>query len=355
MSRDILLDSYGRFHEIPFHLARRGHQVSLVCHSYRKVKGPHTRMDGNLSIQSFDLGSNPIAGFVAHYRRLDRLLSTERPDVIIAASDCYQIILAARLARKHGITLLADLYDNFEAYGASRVPGILPAFYRALTGAQKITVISSPLQLYLQQRLKSPPPIHLLGNAVADKFLVNINKSDARRKFGIAPDAICIGTAGDLNARRGIDVLIDAFRKLAATDKRLQLILAGPCDKKQRIPDCPNIHYLGHLAHSGIPELFSALDVGVVCISDDIFGRFCFPQKFYEMVACQLPVVASRVGEMKRLMAGQPECLYHPDNSEDLQRALSYQLDNRLRLSADVPTWEMQAIRLEMIINDPVN
>jgi len=351
MSHDLLRDSYGRFYEIPYYMAKSGHQVKLICLGYRKVSGPDTRETRDLSICSFQLGINPLLGFIEHYYRLDKITAGFLPDVIIAASDCYHIMLGQRLARRHGITFVADLYDNFEAYPASRLPGILPAFYRSLSAARAITVISSPLQQYLHNRMQSHPPLHIVGNAVSDMFLETRDKDRARQQFGFKKDAIYLGTAGSLQQGRGIEVLIQAFQQLASTDKRLHLVLAGPRDKKSGIPDNPNIHYLGQLEHARIPELFTALDVGVVCVRDDTFGRYCFPQKLYEMVACGLPIVAARVGVMVKLLESQGQCLYRPDNCEDLQMALRYQIQHRKLLSSTVPTWEMQARKFEEIID----
>ena len=145
MSHDLLCDSYGRFYEIPYYLAKSGHQVKLICLAYRKASGPDTRNSGNLSICSYQLGINPLSGFIKHSCRLEEIAAGFLPDVIIAASDCYQILLGQRLASRQGVPFVADLYDNFEAYPASRLPGILPAFYRSLSAARAITVISSPI------------------------------------------------------------------------------------------------------------------------------------------------------------------------------------------------------------------
>ena len=83
---------------------------------------------------------------------------------------------------------------------------------------------------------------------------------------------------------------------------------------------------LGELPHALAAELFAALDVGVIYLRDTPFGRFCFPQKAYEMAACGIPFVAANVGAMPALLADAPECLYRADDAESLAEALRGQL-----------------------------
>jgi glycosyltransferase involved in cell wall biosynthesis len=350
MSRDLLADSYGRFYEIPAGLARRGHHVDLVCLSYRKLAGVDARMDDNLSVRSYNLGVNPAYGFTRYYRQLHRLISEFVPDVIIAASDCYQVITGASLASRHSIPFIADLYDNFEAYKASHLPGVLPWFYRSLASAQAITVVSDQLRQYLHQKLVAQPSLHVIENAVADMFLSGQDRQLAREHFGFDPEAIYIGTAGDLADNKGINALLQAYMQLAAVDKRLHLVLAGNPGKWVARQRYPNLHLPGQLDHNEIPGLFDALDTGVICIRDNVFGRYCFPQKFHEMVARKLPLVAAAVGEMSTLLANNPQQLYRPDDVEDLKRAICYQLQHRHSLPDEVPTWEVQAERFERVI-----
>lgn len=164
-----------------------------------------------------------------------------------------------------------------------------------------------------------------------------------------------IGTAGDLNRKKGVDLLINAFMEIAEGNSKLNLVLAGPKEKRLNIPAKENIRYLGQLDHEKVPLLFSALDAGVICVKDDNFGRYCFPQKYYEMVACDLPLVASNVGEMSRLLAETTSLLFKPDNLKDMERAIEYQLQHKLTLSVEVPTWEKQAIKFDRIIKEVGN
>ncbi len=352
MQKDLINDCYGRFFEIPDYLAKSGHQADLICHSYRSSEDVSVADNKNYSIFSRNLGLNPLYGFWKHYHYLDKALKGSRPEIIIAGSDCYQIIIGAALGSKHDIPFIADLYDNFSYYRASRIPGILPLFYRALKQADAVTVVSNGLKRLLEGKGISAGRLHLLENAVAEKFLIRHDKQSSRNRFGFEDGRIYIGTAGELSREKGVEVLIKAFVEIVMENPALSLVLAGEKEKNLVIPEQDNILWLGSLRHDEIPVLFAALDLGVICIKDNEFGRYCFPQKFYEMAACGLPLIASAVGEMPLLLKDTPALLFRPDDSEDLKRAMQEQIANKNILTMDIPTWERQAGKIDGLIRN---
>lgn len=352
MSKDLIKDRYGRFYELPLYLSMHGHEVHLVCHSYRKDKPLSLKVNDRFSVSSWSLGLNPLSGLARHYHKLEQIILKDKPDLIIAASDCFQIILASRLARKYSIPLVADLYDNFLSYPASRLPGVASLFARALRQADLVTVVSSELAKLIASDKKIHHPVKVIVNGVTSCFAKHPDRMEARKKYGFESNQYVIGTAGSLHTDKGIAILIETFIELAAERPELRLVLAGPGKHGLSLPDSPVVSYLGNLPHQEIPLLFSALDLGVICIQNTAFGKYCFPQKFYEMVACKLPMVASAVGEMVFLMKGYPELLFKPDSREQLKHAIRYQIQHAITLPVSVPTWEDQAARLDQLIKE---
>ena len=56
----------------------------------------------------------------------------------------------------------------------------------------------------------------------------------------------------------------------------------------------------------------NSLNLAVICYSDSAQGRYSFPQKAYEILACRVPLVAASVGTMQDLLKDQPKCLFEP-------------------------------------------
>jgi len=144
MGKDLIDDAYGRFMEIPLGLATRGHAVEGLCLSYRSRAGGQFsfELDGAPVIwTSVNLSGFPPAGLVAYARTARRILAERRPDVLWACSDAFQVIIGAWLGGQSGVPCVADLYDNFESYRATRIPGILPLLRRALRRVAAVSCI----------------------------------------------------------------------------------------------------------------------------------------------------------------------------------------------------------------------
>jgi glycosyltransferase involved in cell wall biosynthesis len=176
-----------------------------------------------------------------------------------------------------------------------------------------------------------------------------------RTALGLPADVRLIGTAGGLHSDKGITVLYEAWRELEANRPDLHLVLAGPTDGKILLPTGPRVHYLGALPHSRVPELFCALDAGVMCIPDTPFGRYCFPQKAYEMLACNLPVVTTELGAMGALFAGMPQCLYRVGDSRHLAAQILAQLADPLVPAVEITDWQGLIAGLEQRLRTLTN
>lgn len=355
MSRDLLSDRYGRFRELPLGLSRRGADVRGVCLSYRR-RGHEVVRDeaegAHVLWESVDL-----AGLADPSRRgyrgvLDQLRASFRPDLVWACSDAPHAVLGVWAARKFGCPLVVDLYDAFESYPLAKVPGVNAALRRAVRAANAVSCVSEPLARRVREDYRFAGPVSVIGNAVPEGRFVPADAAAARRSFGLPAGRRLLGTAGALSLARGTDVLLRAFDRLAAERDDVDLVLAGPLDPRLELPPAsPRIHYLGLLPPDAVPRLLPALDVAVICNRDSEFGRYCFPQKLYEALACAVPVSVAAVGAMRDLLAGEPGCLYEPDDVDSLVAALRRQLDSPWVPMLPIPTWDSEAEGLAALMS----
>jgi hypothetical protein len=88
------------------------------------------------------------------------------------------------------------------------------------------------------------------------------------------------------------------------------------------------------------------LDVAVSCYKDSATGRYSFPQKAYEILACRRPIVSAAVGTMKDLLSNHPDCLFEPDSPEGLAKAVRSQLEKPRIVVTRVPSWADSAKQL---------
>jgi glycosyltransferase involved in cell wall biosynthesis len=342
MSKDVIADRYARLYEIPFQLARLGHTVRGFCLSYQghdEGVWEHGAAPGSLTWESRSLGRGYVPGLLAYPGRLLRRVREFGPDIIIGASDIPQVVLSTWLSRRLRLPYAVDLYDNFESFGQARIPGMVIALRRAVRNANLVTTTSEPLKDLVVSDYRAHGKVMAMPSTVDKRVFCPGDRLTARHALRLPENVRLIGTAGGLQRSKGVDTLYAAWPSIAAQRPDVHLVLAGPLDKHLPPPAGDRVHYLGQLPHARTAELFNALDVGIIYLRDTAFGRYCFPQKAYEMLACGLPIVAACIGVMQQLLADLPAALYQADDSSDMTRAVLAQLDHPAQTKVPIQDW----------------
>lgn len=351
MGKDLLDDRFGRFRELPLELARLGHEIMGVATSYRQ-RSEGTAIDsdpsrnGQVIWQSFNLTD----GFTPHLQQLFHraigIATDFNPDLIWACSDAYHAIFGAWLAKRVRTKCVIDLYDNFEAFTATKIPSISSLFRRSTRQVQGVTCFSQLMADHVVQNYKRQKPTAVIESAVQKALFRSQDQGECRRRLKLPDEAHIIGTAGALDSSRGIDTLFKAFNLLSCQDNDVHLAIAGPRERGIRIPTGPNVHDLGVLPHEEVPCFMNALDLAVICYRQSAQGEFSFPQKAYEIMACRVPLIAAAVGCMNELLSDYPGCLYEPENPQNLAETAFLQLKNRITVPIEVPSWADSAKQL---------
>jgi glycosyltransferase involved in cell wall biosynthesis len=217
----------------------------------------------------------------------------------------------------------------------------------AVRGAGLVLTTSEPLRELIVDGYRARGEVLAMPSTVDKAVFHPRDRAACREALGLPRDAVLVGTAGGLYRDKGIEALYAAWRQLRDDMPRLHLVLAGPHEARLPPPRDDRVHYLGPLPHARVAELFCALDVGAICILDTAFGRYCFPQKAYEMLACGLPVVAADVGAMGALFADAPQSLYAVGDAGDLAAKLRLQAMQPLRPEIAIEDWRQIVGRLE--------
>jgi glycosyltransferase involved in cell wall biosynthesis len=142
------------------------------------------------------------------------------------------------------------------------------------------------------------------------------NRNGIRQSLGLPSDALVVTYAGRLHPAKGVDTLLAAFAVIAG-QRRSHLVLAGraavvtgvdgrPCDYRgelrsiaARLGIDAHITWIAH--QRDIAALFTASDVTVLpSVWSEPFGRVVI-----ESMACETPVVASRVGGIAEILTGE--------------------------------------------------
>jgi teichuronic acid biosynthesis glycosyltransferase TuaC len=352
MNKDLIDDRFGRFREIPLALAQKGHIVNGLCLSYTKRDEGQLK-DGPVFWQSINATRIKVPGLLKFFFEAFKL--AKRTDVIWACSDSFYGAIGCVLSRICKRPVVFDIYDNFGSFFVAKLPIAKQLYHWAIRRSDAITCLSKPFAEYLMNRWNRKNHVHPIEFAVAPELFRAMDKSMCRKIFDFPQDALLVGTAGMLSKQREVHLLIDTFSMLKENYADLHLVLAGPLGQNIRIPDDARIHYVGILPFEKVPFFINTLDVAVVCYADDEFGKYCFPQKTREMMACDVPVIAAKVGGLMELFKDHPEWLYDPGNSESLANVLRNRFLDRKTNYAPSPSWPELAGKLENVILDLTN
>ena len=352
--KDVMLDQYGRLYELPYQLARLGHEVHAFCLDYRghgeNGVWEHPTESGTLIWTSHACAGIRALGLAGYPRRLLRQLAVCQPDLLLGASDIPHVVLATWLARRMKLPCVVDLYDNFESFGQARIPGFRRLLARAARQASLVIAVGHALKTKVLKDYGATCPVWVMPNGVNTAAFCPGDPLHARQALSLPAKAKLIGTAGALSRTKGLGTVYQAWRKIEAAQPDVHLVLAGPVESGFPPPAGPRVHYLGELSQAPLVDLYRALDVGIIPIEDSPFGRYCFPQKAYEMLACRLPVVVTDIGEMSTLFAEMPQARYNPSDTDGLVAAVARQLDAPAVLDAPVLDWQALVAQLAPLL-----
>tara|TARA_R110002020_G_scaffold112746_45_gene259502 strand:+ start:5786 stop:6919 length:1134 start_codon:yes stop_codon:yes gene_type:complete len=346
--KDLLDDRYGRLFEFPRILSQRGHHVAGLSVSYRpRRQGEYSWGEfPRLSWRSLNLASIRLLWLPASIIRFAREF---RPDLVIASSDAWHLGIAQWVAARIGVPLVVDLYDNYESFGLSKLPGARALIRNACRRAVGVATVSRRLANLVVINYGCQNEVRVVGNGVDTRIFHVRDKEQCRNKLSLPATGLLIGTAGALTAGRGVGDLQEAFLRLAQERSDVWLVLAGKRDGSLMPLRHPRLIELGELPHDKVGLLLSSLDVGVVCNRDTPFGHYCFPLKLHEMMAAGIPVVAARVGDVSEVLADTPQSLYQPGDIADLaDKLMRLATEPERSASSLYRSWEAMTDELEV-------
>lgn len=346
--KDVIDDRFGRLWHFPHGLSIAGAVVECFSLSYRRRGNATLDIDAGLRWHSFDTGILLLPAIRSICRALLDNVRQERPCAIIASSDVIHLTLGAWLSKRENIPLVVDLYDNYESFGLTRFPMMRRSYQAAVQAADYVVCVTRELSLKVDLFADPSTQLVVIGNATELTDFRPLDSVICRQSLGLPSDGFLFGTAGALDASRGIKLLYDAFECLH--DSNIHLVLAGVETKESPIPDTDGVHFLGNLSYESMPAFYNALDLVIIQLTDNDFCRYCFPQKAYEILACKRPMLAASVGVMRELLSGYPDCLYEAGNVQMLVDRVGKQRHRPVCPDLPVPDWSDKVEQLFQLL-----
>jgi glycosyltransferase involved in cell wall biosynthesis len=295
-------------------MAGRGAEIQLFATSCTGEPSPglsNVRLHPLPPAPKGDLASREQKCLLAN-EPLRATLEREGPFSLVYERHSLWSFAAMEYARASGtpglLEVNAPLIDEqAEHRGLVDRAGAERATERALTAATALVAVSDEVAEYLAKFPAARGKVHVVPNGVnPERFPVDLKPS-----LPAAPGTFTVGFAGSMKPWHGLGTLLEAFARLHGANPHSRLLLVG--DGAGREPLAAEaslrgldaaVHFTGAVAPGDVPGLLASMHVGVAPYPNG--SNFYFsPLKVYEYMAAARPVVASRVGQLEKLI--EPE------------------------------------------------
>lgn len=333
--RDLIERPYGRFYHLPAALAARGHEVRVLLCSHHGLPALE-REHASATWSSNDIRTLGWRGYLRYARQEAAAFG---PDWVVGLSDAWYGWLACILSRQTGARLAVDAYDNYEAY----MPWNFPLHWQwrhAVRVADCVTA-AGPQLASLLDRQRHGRTASVVVPMAADPAFVRSDRYASRAELGLPVGAPLIGYSGSWARNRGTHTLLEAFRLVRATNPDARLVLTGRPPPSALAEQ--GVVPLGYLPDSQLPLALSALDVACVITADTSFGRYSYPAKLCEAMACGIPVVATATNPVRWMLQDDARFIAPIGNTRSLADRIVANLAVGTVTYPCLPNWDSNA------------
>jgi glycosyltransferase involved in cell wall biosynthesis len=280
-------------------LAARGHELHIAAERV------DLRVPAPANVRIHALGRTPglgRAGFMWRMSRLYRHLASAEPFDVVHQLNPVHAGLTLALADQPVPVVLGPYVPDWPGFrkpgGALLRPLVLRAndVIRAAQQRRATTVLLSTPAAATKLATRRPERLHVheLSAGIDDRAW----RPSADRPPGRAQDVLFLA---NLERRKGILVLLDAFAEVAAKlpDARLMVAGDGPlsAEVRRRVASLRRVELLGRLEHADAREVMQACSVCCLPSLGEPFGMTAL-----EAMACAKPVVATAAGGLGHLV-----------------------------------------------------
>ncbi len=346
-------------------LLARGHQVTMVCGSYR---GGVTGLDGpfvngcrrgsvdGIEVIEFDLAYSNSDGFlkrtltfVRFALRSTRLVFSLRYDLLFATTTPLTSgipgVLARWLCRKPFVFEVRDLWPELpKAMGVIRNPLVLWAMsaleWASYRSAHRLVALSPGIAQGIVRRGVAPERVTIVPNG-CDMTLF-AEAETPWRPDGVRPDDLLAVFAGTHGIANGLDAVVAAAAELkrrGRADIKLMLIGQGKCkpelERQAQRLQLDNLLFHEPVNKARLAGLMARTDVGLQVLANvPAFYYGTSPNKFFDYIAAGIAVLTNYPGWIAEMIE-EHRCGHavEPDDPRAFALALAQAADDRAELA----------------------
>ena len=255
-------------------------------------------------------------------------LDNECPDVIHAHCCVWAGYAAMRLSQKTGIPYVITEHATLFELHKDQISKSNEKYIRqAFENAAKVICVSRAFAKLISE-YRTSGDIEVIGNVVDfDRFKPGKNEPHHEMRFL----TICYMNTKDQLMKKGMDILLKAWREFSEKCDSAKLIIGGSGHAAQKAVEwCreygieQTVEFIGQLSRDQVVEQMQACDVFVLPSRYETFGVV-----YIEAMACGKPVIAAANGGPDDFVKGFNGILIEPENEKALVEAMLYMARNR--------------------------
>jgi len=261
-------------------LGRRGHSVAVYRPGRKDLPDPATETDyRQVPMKGFPIPGYPLLrmGLPAG-RKLRKLWTADRPDLVHVVTEGPLGLSAIRTARALGIPATSSFHTNFHAYTRHYKVSLLHQLalgWLRYVHNQTLATFAPTRELCAELTAEGFKGMTLLSRGVDTRqFRPERRSEELRKEWGAGPDDPVVIHVGRMAAEKNYPLLFEVYAAMKRANPACRFILAGEGPlKKALMRDHPDCIFAGFFSRDEIGRYYASADVYIHASLTETFGN----------------------------------------------------------------------------------
>lgn len=207
--------------------------------------------------------------------------------------------------------------------------------------ADKIIVISESFKRNIMEKGVPEEKIVIVPNWVDLQKVQPVKKENNTLfdELSINKDSFNVVYAGNIGEAQGVDVILEAARKIEDNENIHFIIFGGGSqfeEIKDKLDSYRNVSLFALLPQGRVSEVYSLGDVALITCKPGT-GKAGLPSKTWSIMACNTPIIASFDVESdlaEIIRTANAGCVVEPGNADELVKAINNAYNNHIEVNS---------------------